>query len=353
MKKPVIVLLHLGYWLVYTLLISFVLLMFWSIEAAHSGHTINQSDLNSIEVKREVRWLFAFFAMPAVIGFYSFYTFLFSFLNRKKIIELFLYGITIALISGVIANIILLSVFFKMAFVNQLQFIGTSTIFAIIALLNGILSLLIKGFITWYGDIKLKEELSRKNYEMELALVKAHINPHFLFNTINNIDVLIQKNAIKASEYLNKLSDIMRFMLYETKTEKIPLSKELSYIEKYIELQKIRTSNPDYVKHSVNGNTEGHTIAPMLFIPFIENAFKHAENKKIENAIRIDFDIKQDQIIFECENSFSETPQLKPEYGGLGNELIRKRLLLLYPEQHHLEIINNNGTYKVTLTIKA
>ena len=88
-----------------------------------------------------------------------------------------------------------------------------------------------QGFITWIDEINMKEELSLKNNEIELALVKSQLDPHFLFNTINNIDVLISKNATAASNYLNKLSEIMRFMLYETKTEKIFLAKELLYIE--------------------------------------------------------------------------------------------------------------------------
>jgi len=186
---------------------------------------------------------------------------------------------------------------------------------------------------------------------MELALVKSQINPHFLFNTLNNIDVLIQQDAIKASVYLNKLSDIMRFMLYETKTERIELSKELTYIEKYIELQKIRTSNLNYVNYAVEGNTDGLLIAPMLFIPFIENAFKHAENKKMENAINIRIVIKHDRIEFKCENNYSDDNQINHDESGLGNELIQKRLELLYPKKHKLEITNSDNTYKVNLIL--
>src|ERR1044071_687955 len=115
---------------------------------------------------------------------------------------------------------------------------------------------------------------------MELALIKSQINPHFLFNTINNIDVLIAKDSAKASEYLNKLSGILRYMIYETRNEKISLAGELDYIEKYLELQKIRTANPDYVNFQISGEANNLKIAPMILFPFIENAFKHTENKK-------------------------------------------------------------------------
>ena len=189
---------------------------------------------------------------------------------------------------------------------------------AFISLVNGATGLVMKGFFTWYNDIKVKVDLAKKNYEMELALVKSQINPHFLFNTINNIDVLITKDATRASEYLNKLSDIMRFMLYETKPAKIPLNKELTYIEKFIELQKIRTTNPHYINYTVKGDATNLMIPPMLLIPFIENAFKHAENKKAENAININLDIEQEKFIFKCENTYNQNSQMKQEHSGLG-----------------------------------
>jgi sensor histidine kinase YesM len=138
---------------------------------------------------------------------------------------------------------------------------------ALLAGVHGIIGTVMRGFISWYGDIRIKAALQQKNHETELALVKSQLNPHFLFNTIHNIDVLIEKNAAQASLYLNKLSDIMRFMLYEAKTEQIPLSRELAYIERYIDLQKIRTANTNYVQYHVTGNAGNLMIAPLLFIP--------------------------------------------------------------------------------------
>jgi two-component system, LytTR family, sensor kinase len=186
---------------------------------------------------------------------------------------------------------------------------------------------------------------------MELALVKSQINPHFLFNTINNIDVLIEKDPPTASRYLNKLSDILRFMLYEAKTDKIPLVKELTYIEKYIDLQRIRTANPDYVDYSFTGVADHIMIEPMLFIPFIENAFKHAENKKLENTIHIRVAAGDHELSFACENKFNDPGPGRSVRAGLGNELIQRRLNLLYPGKHRLEIRVGEQTYKVKLSI--
>ena len=157
-----------------------------------------------------------------------------------------------------------------------------------------------------------------------MALVKAQLDPHFLFNTINNIDVLILKNATKASEYLNKLSDIMRFMLFETKPTSIKLAKEVEYIEKYIELQKIRTANTRYVNFAIDGNPDERMIAPMVFIPFIENAFKHVTNKKLENAININIRIEDTFVQLACENKFDRHRKVQNGSNGLGNDLIKK-----------------------------
>jgi LytS/YehU family sensor histidine kinase len=221
----------------------------------------------------------------------------------------------------------------------------------IIGLISGMVALVIKGFITWFNEIKLKKALKEKNYEIEMALIKSKLDPHLLFNTINNIDALILIDAVEASNYLNKLSDIMRFMLYETMADKILLSQEIQYIEKYIALQKIRTANINYVHFVVTGIIGNKYIAPMVFIPFIENAFKHTNNKKLENAITVNIIIKEETIQLVCENKFDSRSSVKQTNSGLGNELIQKRLHLIYPEKHILEVHKNNELYSVNLTI--
>jgi LytS/YehU family sensor histidine kinase len=221
----------------------------------------------------------------------------------------------------------------------------------LIGLVSGFVALVIKGFINWVNEKKLKEALKEKNHQMELALIKSKLDPHLLFNTINNIDALIIKDAVEASNYLNKLSDIMRFMLYETMAEKILLSQEIEYIEKYIALQKIRTANAEYVHFSVTGTIGNKMIAPMVFIPFIENAFKHTHNKKLENAIAVHIIISNNTIQLVCQNKFDSKPVVRQPDSGLGNELIQKRLQLIYPEKHTLEVNKTNELYTVNLTI--
>lgn len=186
-----------------------------------------------------------------------------------------------------------------------------------------------------------------------MALLKAQVNPHFLFNTINNIDVLIEKDSRAASMYLKQLSDIMRFMLNDTPLELILLTKELEYIRKYIELQKIRTANEKYVNLTVIGSNEKLTIAPAIFIPFIENAFKHSTNKKIENAINISIEITENDLSFTCANFFDNSKTFTQENSGLGIDLIKQRLQLLYRDKHSLNITKTDNQFVIKLMINT
>lgn len=331
MKKYIVALLHLSYWFMYLLVISGLLLV------------VDHKKVNVISP--------AFFGatIPAVLGFYGFYTVVFDrFLAKRRLLKALLSIIIISVAAAVITEVFLQLLFNVDGSLNTIIFSGLFISF--IAFVSGMVALVIKGFITWYNDIQLKLELSRKNHEAELALIRAQINPHFLFNTINNIDTMIKKDAPAASNYLNKLSDIMRFALYESKTEKVPLAKEISYIDKYIELQKIRTSNENFVKYEVQGDTGSIAIEPMLLIPFVENAFKHSENKKIQEAIRIFIKSDLNRLHFECMNAYSAS-QKNLSQGGLGNGLIKRRLELLFPNKHTFEITNTGGYYTVKLEV--
>jgi sensor histidine kinase YesM len=342
MKRTVVVLLHSGYWLIYLLLLSVIFA------------------IAEMQVRRTPPNLWSYFPLiilcvvPNLVSFYSFYFLLFSkFLSHKKILLLIIFGALVCLISAFSGAFISLIFFgFEQAiFSDAHEFFSLTASLFVIAAIHGGIALVIRGFIIWYTELKLKEELAQRNFEMELALIKSQINPHFLFNTINNIDFLITKNADLASEYLNKLSDILRYMVYETKYEKIPLAKELDYIEKYLALQKIRTTNPNYINFEVAGKTNNLTIAPMILFPFIENAFKHTENQKSQNSISVKVSIENHRIIFDCENSYQTNRDKKQDFGGLGNELIKKRLMLTYPEKHLLKIEDADGVYKVKLTL--
>lgn len=210
---------------------------------------------------------------------------------------------------------------------------------------------LFKACVEWIKDRKIRLELEKDRETSQLELLKSKIDPHFLFNNLNNIDVFIQEDPKQASEYLKKLSDILRFMLYEANTQKIPLSKELSYIHQYIELQKIRTSNLNFVKFELNGDASDKYISPMILIHFIENAFKFAGNKKIEHAVVLRFDIATKRLSFFCKNHISAVKELNQETKGLGIQLLNKKLDLLYKKEYKLNTSGENNWYSVNLEI--
>lgn len=321
----------------------------------------NLSIDQTARIRNAFETLFLFAFLPSFITFYGCYFLIFpKYLQPKKFLLSVIFGILIALGASITGYILIryliesgqLIDMDKGGINGRSTAIRTIVVMSFIASISGIVALVIKGFITWVDEIKLNEELKWKNHETEMALVKAQLDPHFLFNTLNNIDVLILQNATKASNYLNKLSDILRFMLYETKTDTILLEKEIEYIEKYIELQKIRTSNTNYINFQITGTPGNKTIAPMVFIQFIENAFKHTTNKKIDHAINVQLFIEKETIRFVCKNRFDSKRKFKQESNGLGNELIQRRLNLIYPEKHTLELSKHCNLYTVNLIIQ-
>lgn len=353
MRKSIVVFLHIGFWVCYLLLIAIMLAVFYR----SSSHTVDQTA--RIVNAFESLFLFAFF--PSFITYYGCYFIVFpKYLQQKKYILSIISGILISAGASVIVYILMRFLIESGQLIDmdkggvngRSTAVRTIVVMSFIASISGLVALVMKGFITWVDEIKLKEELKQRNHETEMALVKAQLDPHFLFNTLNNIDVLLLEDAVVASTYLNKLSDILRFMLYETKTDTILLQKEIEYIEKYIELQKIRTSNPTYINFQVTGTPENRTIAPMVFIQFIENAFKHTTNKKIDHAIHVEIFIERKSIRFVCKNKFDSNRKLKQESSGIGNELIQRRLNLIYPEKHTLELSNHCNLYTVNLTIQ-
>ncbi|MBV9927232.1 MAG: sensor histidine kinase [Acidobacteria bacterium] len=342
MKRTVVVLVHCGYWLVYLLLFSLILAV------------IGAQARRPLPPLLPPPSLLVLCVAPNLFAFYTSYFLLAPrFLARKRIPALVIFGAAVCAASAV-AGALLSVLFFGFAqaiFHDAREFLSlAATLFAICALHGGA-ALVLRGFVSWYGELALKEELTRRNFETELALIKSQINPHFLFNTINNIDVLISKDPALASEYLNKLSGILRYMVYETRAERIPLARELDYVGKYVELQKIRTANPGYVNFEVKGDAHGLEVAPMLLFPFVENAFKHTEGAKQSGSVRINVSVENRRLVFECANTYRAAPEGGRGGGGLGDELIRRRLALTYPGSHSLEVEADGAVYRVKLTL--
>lgn len=214
-----------------------------------------------------------------------------------------------------------------------------------------IYAMLIRFSIDWFESQKYKDELIKERQASEIALLRSQVNPHFLFNTLNNIYSLVYNKSDEAPEAVMKLSSIMRYMLYDSNTDLVDVNKEVEYLNSFIELQQLRITQKGFVEIKVDGSMENRTIAPMLLIPFVENAFKHGDKNHAPGII-IHLKLKADRLIFTVEN-YSKSSNLPPveEPGGFGLDNIKRRLGLLYPDKHELKLTNSEDMFKIELTI--
>ena len=208
----------------------------------------------------------------------------------------------------------------------------------------------IKFFQKLIADKQLIYELEKSKISAELEQLKNQINPHFLFNMLNNANVLTKKDPDKASQVLMKLSDLLRYQLYDSAREKVLLTADIRFLEDFLNLEKVRRDNFDFLI-SKEGDLSGIQIPPLLFISFVENAVKHNNDATKSSYVNLFFEVRNNELVFTCINS---KPALKAisKSGGLGLANIKRRLALLFPESHVLEITDKQGTYSVTLTIK-
>ncbi len=282
-------------------------------------------------------------------NFYLFYAYLVPKLLANNKFKLFvLCLIAFLIISPVTISFLLLlnKTIFSITGQNSITIVGfLGGLFG--SIITGGIGLSYRIMVEWIYDAHKKTELENKNLESELQLLKAKLNPHFLFNTINNIDALIEESPKKASELLSKLSDLLRYVLYEVESDKIELTQEINIIEKYIELQRIRVSNTENIHLNINSADLNYTIPPMLFIPFIENAFKHSDLNKSDQHISIELNCIKNTVKFTCKNNFV----LHEKTEGIGLELIKKRLELYYPNSFSLDIYRKENIYEVNLFI--
>ena len=203
-------------------------------------------------------------------------------------------------------------------------------------------------FKKWIFDMQRMSELKQMNLKSELEQLKSQVNPHFLFNTLNNAVVLIKTDPDKASQVLLGLSDLLRYQLYDSTKEKISLKKDIEFITNLLELEKIRKDDFTYDIHT-EGKTEGIMLPPFLFIPFIENGIKHGASSVGHSYLKLNFRITSTHLYFYTENS---KPAIKQNaIGGLGLKNIIRRLELLYPGNYLLDIKDETAKYIIYLTI--
>jgi two-component system, LytTR family, sensor histidine kinase AlgZ len=195
-----------------------------------------------------------------------------------------------------------------------------------------------------------RKELENEKLTAELTFLKAQINPHFLFNTLNNLYYLAFTNSPNTTEVIAKLSQMMRYMIYDSNHEKVLLSKEIEYIESYMSLEKLRLNNQIPINFTVEGEVNQVKIVPLILITFLENAFKHGvSNNSTDAYITLKLLVQDKTLIYSVENSKLETNN--HEKSGIGLQNVKRRLDLSYPEKSHLEITDTEKEYKIKLTL--
>lgn len=207
----------------------------------------------------------------------------------------------------------------------------------------------------WDAQKKQREvdKLHRQMIESELQFLKSQINPHFLFNNLNNLYAYALENSPKTPKIILELSSLLRYMLYDCKEKVVPLEKELKYLENFMRLQELQIEDRGKINYSITGNTGGNFIAPMILIVFVENSFKHSTSS-LSNNIIIDVEVKieNEKLSLICSNTYSQNTNTDNLSKGIGLENVKSRLNLLYSDAHKLEIKQENNIYKVELELE-
>lgn len=212
------------------------------------------------------------------------------------------------------------------------------------------LSTSIKLGIEWYKTEKEKVVIEAQKVSSELSFLKAQLNPHFLFNTLNSIYALANKKSDNTTEAIVTLSELMRYSIYEAKENTVTLEKEIEHLKNYISLQLLRLKDSSGVRLNIHGLLN-YKIEPLLLISFIENAFKYGTDFRGKTDIRIKITILNDELNLYVYNTASHQ-KTKSENSGIGLENIKNRLNLLYPNSHSLEILYDKKSYTVNLKLK-
>lgn len=335
MKKTFIITIHAIFWTVYWLLAYTV------------SYTRHESipEIGSLVVPMLVNFCWS------LIAFYVTYFYFYKYIEQKRY---FFYGCIVLLFSaGVDLSFFL---FYKFLYFKGLGFLTIrfylQTTAGTFIIAN--CGILLRGFAKWIDEMQLRTELEKRNMQHELESLKAQLNPHFLFNTLNNIDRLIFKDKNLASESLIKLSSILQYMLYGTQQQHVQLSAEIEHIGNIIALQQMRYEDKNAIRFFADIPVNS-LISPLLFTPFIENAFKHSARTGSLPIIDIAITGNPNSISFSCANTYNPNQQKQHGInGGIGLKNVKRRLELLYPGKYALEIRSENNLYitKLAITIK-
>ncbi|MES2807162.1 MAG: histidine kinase [Bacteroidota bacterium] len=310
-----------------------------------------------------LRRLFILFGLYGAINISLFYInyllFIPRFLNRKKY-GIYIFSVLLTMVAYAFGKYFVGLLFIDDVLMHTVkhgeketrELIGfwsytVSTFFTSILFI--FLSIILKFSTDWFLNERIQRDLENQRLSAELAFLKSQINPHFLFNSLNSIYSLAYQQSVNTPGAILKLSEIMRYMLYECNDNKVDLSKELQYLQNYIDLQKIRFGNNAQIDYKIDGEVTDQKIVPLLLIAFIENAFKHGVGNDTQSPIIMVISIDKEHLQFYIENK--KYANNRDAVGGIGLMNVKRRLDLLYPGKYNLEIRDEIDTYTCELSL--
>lgn len=296
------------------------------------------------------------FVMAAT--YFTVYYLLPKYLLPKKYVYFGSLFILSALVLTLLLRLVLYTLVFPTYFPQQVQnyqWLSISQLFFTAFDMYAIVGIVatIKLVKHWYQHEHLNQKLEKDQLETELKFLRSQVHPHFLFNTLNNLYGLTIIGSPKAPQIVEKLSGLLRYTLYESNRTTVSLESELTYLQNYIALESIRFDERLELSLNLPKYAHGIQLAPMMLLPFIENAFKHGGGEQLDQVwIRIDLSIQAKQLVLKVENALPQNnpPETKPKE-GIGLKNVRRRLELLYPNQHTLDIYTENDTYLVVFKL--
>lgn len=343
---------HLPFWFTYHFL-------WWSL---YTG-SMTQVAQNLMSLPYAIKFS-SYFFFQAIAVYFNLYFLIPRYLeNKRYLLYLSILTLTIIATASVIISGYHIGAQFSTKSIVELYGVGSADFFSLFkynsldsTIAAMALAMSIKLTKNWIESKRRQDLLEKEKLETELKFLKSQFNPHFLFNTINSIFVLIHKNPDMASESLAKFSNLLRYQLYECNEQQIPLQHEVSYLENFLELEKLRQESHLEVECKIEGKADASlTIAPFILMPFLENAFKHvSQSKKTRNWIRLSLKVVEQELLFEISNSskpmaFSSQEVL--DYGGIGLKNVQRRLELLYPGKHKLDIRAGENQFDIRLQL--
>jgi len=295
------------------------------------------------------------FPLNIVITYFTIYYLIPKYILKKKYIQFFLFLI-LSLVMFYFArtglNYFMVS---KEIWPEAQGYQEPFTVIHVVELMIGTIYVIalvsaIKLTYEWINEKKRNEDLQRIQLETELNFLKSQIQPHFFFNTLNNLYALVIKKSPNAADVVMKLSEIMQYVLYEAKEPKISLSKSINYLYSYLELEKLRYGNRVNSEISIEGNIDDVEIPPLLFLPFLENCFKHGTKHDEDIKVNIDFAVQDNFLYFTVENNYVKY-KVENSKHGIGIENVKRRLQLLYGTKYSLKTRSTENIYTVNLIL--